>query len=71
MAGGGTVLALLAGLPIALYLETYLDNQAWGRYVRLALDVLWGIPSIVYGTLDSLSCWHSDYALPCWVGSLY
>ena len=49
MAGGGTVLALLFGLPIALYLETYLDNQAWGRYVRLALDVLWGIPSIVYG----------------------
>ena len=49
MAGGGTVLALLTGLPIALYLETYLDNQAWGRYVRLALDVLWWIPSIVYG----------------------
>ena len=49
MAGGGTVLALIFGLPIALYLETYLDNQAWGRYVRLALDVLWGIPSIVYG----------------------
>ena len=49
MAGGGTMLALIFGLPIALYLETYLDNQAWGRYVRLALDVLWGIPSIVYG----------------------
>jgi phosphate transport system permease protein len=49
MAGGGTVLALIFGLPIALYLETYLDNLAWGRYVRLALDVLWGIPSIVYG----------------------
>ncbi len=49
MAGGGTVLALIFGLPIALYLETYLDNAAWGRYVRLALDVLWGIPSIVYG----------------------
>ena len=49
MAGGGTMLALIFGLPIALYLETYLDNLAWGRYVRLALDVLWGIPSIVYG----------------------
>jgi len=49
MAGGGTVLALIFGLPIALYLETYLGNLAWGRYVRLALDVLWGIPSIVYG----------------------
>jgi phosphate transport system permease protein len=49
MAGGGTLLALLLGLPIALYLETYLGDSPWGRYVRLALDVLWGIPSIVYG----------------------
>ncbi len=49
MAGGGTVLALILGLPIALYLETYLGNVAWSHYVRLALDILWGIPSIVYG----------------------
>jgi phosphate transport system permease protein len=49
MAGGGTALALVTGLPIALYLETYLGKSTWGYYVRLALDVLWGIPSIVYG----------------------
>jgi phosphate transport system permease protein len=49
MAGGGTVLALVTGLPIALYLETYLGKSTWGYYVRLAMDVLWGIPSIVYG----------------------
>jgi len=49
MAGGGTILALIVGLPIALYLETYLERSAWGAYVRLTLDVLWGIPSIVYG----------------------
>ena len=49
MAGGGTLLALIFGLPIALYLETYLGDLAWSRFVRLALDVLWGIPSIVYG----------------------
>lgn len=49
MAGGGTLLALLFSLPIALYLETYLGASEWGRYVRLSLDVLWGIPSIVYG----------------------
>ena len=41
--------ALIFSLPIALYLETYLGDSAWGRYVRLSLDVLWGIPSIVYG----------------------
>ncbi len=36
-------------LPIALYLETYVGDSKWGHYVRLSLDVLWGIPSIVYG----------------------
>ncbi|HEY5982291.1 MAG TPA: phosphate ABC transporter permease PstA [Anaerolineales bacterium] len=49
LASGGTAAALIFGLPIALYLETYLGDSAWGRYVRLSLDVLWGIPSIVYG----------------------
>jgi phosphate transport system permease protein len=49
LAGGGTLLALIFSLPIALYLETYLGESPWGHYVRLALDVLWGIPSIVYG----------------------
>lgn len=49
LAGGGTLLALILSLPIALYLNTYLREASWGRYVRLSLDVLWGIPSIVYG----------------------
>jgi len=49
LAGGGTLLALIFSLPIALYLETYVSKSSWGRYVRLSLDVLWGIPSIVYG----------------------
>lgn len=49
MAGAGTLVALLLGLPIALYLQTYLGHSKWGQYVRLSLDVLWGIPSIVYG----------------------
>jgi len=49
LAGGGTLLALIASLPMALYLETYVSGSRWARYVRLALDILWGIPSIVYG----------------------
>jgi len=49
LASGGTLMALLLSLPIALYLKTYLGKSNWGRYVRLSLDVLWGIPSIVYG----------------------
>jgi phosphate transport system permease protein len=49
LAGGATLIALIIGLPIALYLETYARDSAWGRFVRLSLDVLWGVPSIVYG----------------------
>jgi phosphate transport system permease protein len=49
LAGGGTVLALLASLPIALYLHFYAARSRRAEVVRLALDVLWGVPSIVYG----------------------
>jgi phosphate transport system permease protein len=49
LAIGGTLLAIIFSLPIALYLKAYLGDSAWGQYVRLSLDVLWGIPSIVYG----------------------
>jgi phosphate transport system permease protein len=49
LAGGGTLLAVLLSLPLALYLKTYVRSQRWAAVVRLALDVLWGIPSIVYG----------------------
>jgi phosphate transport system permease protein len=49
LAGGGTLAALLFSLPLALYLETYVGDSSWGRVVRLSLDVLWGVPSIVYG----------------------
>src|SRR5512147_2643235 len=49
LASGGTLLAILLSLPIALYLKAYIGESKWGEYVRLSLDVLWGIPSIVYG----------------------
>jgi phosphate transport system permease protein len=49
LAIGGTILAILFSLPIALYLKAYVGDSKWGQYVRLSLDVLWGIPSIVYG----------------------
>lgn len=49
LAGGATFLALVVSLPIALYLQTYARRTRWADMVRLSLDVLWGIPSIVYG----------------------
>lgn len=49
LAIGGTLLALIFSLPLSLYLQAYARRTRWADYVRLSLDVLWGIPSIVYG----------------------
>ena len=49
LAGGATLLALLLSLPIALYLRSYVRTTPLADIVRLTMDVLWGIPSIVYG----------------------
>ncbi len=50
LAGGATVLAFFLSLSVALYLNIYKKRQsAYVNIVRLCLDVLWGIPSIVYG----------------------
>lgn len=47
---GATALATLVGLPVALYLNVYLRRQSRAALlVRFVLDVLWGVPSIVYG----------------------
>jgi len=49
MAGGATILAIVFSLPIVLYMGTYARRSSYADFVRLSLDVLWGIPSIVYG----------------------
>jgi phosphate transport system permease protein len=49
LAGGATALALVMSLPIALYLNLYATRSRYAELARLALDVLWGVPSIVYG----------------------
>lgn len=49
LAGGATALAMATSLPISLFLHFYTERSWHGGVVRLALDVLWGIPSIVYG----------------------
>src|SRR5260221_4140526 len=49
LAIGGTLLALLLGLPIALYLNAYAGRSRFAGWVRLSLDVMWGIPSLLYG----------------------
>ncbi len=50
LAGGATVIALLLALPVALYLNVYLKKgSSVATFIRFSLDVLWGVPSIVYG----------------------
>lgn len=49
LASGATLLALLFSLPMAFYLGAYARRSRWAEAVRLSLDVLWGVPSIVYG----------------------
>jgi phosphate transport system permease protein len=49
LALGGTALAFVVSLPVALYLNTYATKRK--SWVRLVLDVLWGVPSLLYGAV--------------------
>lgn len=49
LAAGSTFLASLLALPLVLYVHGYLGPGRSAALIRLVLDVLWGIPSIVYG----------------------
>ena len=60
LAGGATLLALGVSLPIALYLNFYAARFHYAELARLALDVLWGVPSIVYGAFG--------FTLMLWLG---
>ena len=47
---GAASLAFFVSLPIVFYLNLYLSKKSkFALLVRFFLDVLWGIPSIVYG----------------------
>ncbi|MCX6348978.1 MAG: phosphate ABC transporter permease PstA [Candidatus Aureabacteria bacterium] len=50
LAGGATFLAFLFSFPVVLYLNVYArPDSRLVRFTRFSLDVLWGVPSIVYG----------------------
>jgi phosphate transport system permease protein len=47
---GATLIAVLIGMPAALYINVHLIKQKRTQNtIRYLLDALWGIPSIVYG----------------------
>jgi phosphate transport system permease protein len=50
LAFGSTLLAFLVGLPVALYINIFLiRKKRLVIFIRFILDLVWGIPSIVYG----------------------
>jgi len=49
LATGATLLALLLAVPLVLYMHVYARSTRISQMIRLSLDVMWGIPSIVYG----------------------
>jgi phosphate transport system permease protein len=50
LASGATILSIFLSLPIVLYLNLYTKKSSFvALSTRFSFDVLWGVPSIVYG----------------------
>lgn len=49
LATGATLLATLLAVPVVLYIHTYAGRGRMASWLRTGLDLMWGIPSIVYG----------------------
>ncbi|MGJ1205966.1 PstA family ABC transporter permease [Sphingobacterium lactis] len=59
LAGLSTLLAVLIGIPICIYLNMYVKKgSTLAKAAKLIFDVLFGIPSIVYGAIAfSIMIW--------------
>jgi len=47
---GALIISLLLSLPMALALQKEYSNRYFSSFTRFVLDILWGTPSIVYGS---------------------
>lgn len=55
VAGGATLLGLLISIPVAIFINMYMNGKRFlSHTIRMAFDVLFGIPSIVYGAFGFL-----------------
>lgn len=55
IAGGATILGLSISIPVAIYINMYINrHNIIANTLRIAFDVLFGIPSIVYGAFGFL-----------------
>jgi phosphate transport system permease protein len=58
---GAVILAIIIGLPVALFINIHVvQYQRFVNGVRFLLDLLWGVPSIVYGAFG--------FMLMIWLG---
>ncbi|WP_234572438.1 PstA family ABC transporter permease [Rhodohalobacter sp. 614A] len=50
LAGGATLCAIVVSLPVALFMNIHMiKHRKTLIRIRLLLDILWGVPAIVYG----------------------
>jgi phosphate transport system permease protein len=54
IAGGATILGLIVSIPVAIFINMYIDKKFISNTLRMVFDVLFGIPSIVYGAFGFL-----------------
>jgi len=61
LAAGATILSFIIGLPVALYINVFLiRRKKLVNVIRFLLDLIWGVPSIVYGAFG--------FTLMIWIG---
>lgn len=52
---GASLFALLLSIPVVVYMNIYAPaNSRFVHFIRISLDILYGIPSIVYGAFGFL-----------------
>ena len=51
LAIGGTALAFAISVGVAVYLQHDYTSSRLAELIRMVLDILWGIPSIIYGVV--------------------
>ena len=49
LAAGATTIAFSVSVPVALYLNEYATCSRFAAFTRNSLDLLWSVPSIIYG----------------------
>jgi phosphate transport system permease protein len=65
------VAAIPLGLGVAVWLAEYARRGRFGQYIRLSLDVLAGVPSIVFGLFgNAFFCVYLGLGFSLWSGGL-